>query len=665
MNALANESSPYLLQHKNNPVNWIPWSEEAFEQAKKENKTVLISIGYSACHWCHVMEHESFEDAGVAEIMNANFVCIKVDREERPDVDHLYMQAVQLMTQQGGWPLNCFVLPNKKPFYGGTYFPKEKWKSVLNQIITLQKNKPEEVAKYANQLATGISKTLDYVVTNNEEDIQLSEIQEAIKNWSTSFDNELGGSERAPKFPMPVNYQMLLKYGILTNDAETLAHAELTLDEMARGGIYDQIGGGFTRYSVDKFWKVPHFEKMLYDNAQLLTLYAKGYNQFKKEEYKHVITQTLDFCKRELQAENGLFYCALDADSEGVEGKYYVWTREEVADILSEADYNRVVDYYNMNAFGEWEGNYIPLRQMPDSEIAKSWGISTAEVANWVTTTNATLLQAREKRIKPGLDNKILCSWNCLMIIGINDSSEYLHTDDLTEQNLKTLLTEYYQPDLGKVLRVKTTNKTIEGFLDDYALLIKACLSVYKSTHKEYYVLMAKELTDLTFDRFFNLESQLFEYAPSKKDLHFSAHYDVQDDVIPSSNSVMAENLKELALIFSNTHYQNTYEKLLKLTKDQSLRAPYSFGNWLALQIEECTPAREIVITGTAALAYKKELATLLTPSDRLYVSTTDSELPIFKNRYSKAETLTFVCENKACGLPAHSLEEAIALVKP
>ncbi len=664
MNALAHEHSPYLLQHKDNPVNWLPWSEKAFEQAQKENKIVLISIGYSACHWCHVMEHESFEDAEVAKIMNANFICIKVDREERPDVDHLYMQAVQLMTQQGGWPLNCFVLPNKKPFYGGTYFPKEKWKSVLNQITTLHKDKPEEVEKYANQLAIGISKTLDYVVTNNEERILLSDINESVINWSQTFDNELGGSLRAPKFPMPVNYQFLLKFGVLTNETSILDHVSLTLDEMARGGIYDQIGGGFTRYSVDKYWKVPHFEKMLYDNAQLLTLYAQGYQYFQKEEYKNVMSQTLNFCKRELQAENGLFYCALDADSEGVEGKYYVWTREEVSELLTDEDYERVLDYYNMNAFGEWEGNYIPLRQMPDSEIAKNWGVSLYEVSEWVRNINAILLKAREKRIKPGLDNKILCSWNCLMIIGLNDCSKYLHTARLAEDNLKTLLNNYYLPDLGKVLRVSAESKNIEGFLDDYALLIKACLSVYNATHKEYYVRIAKELTDLTLDQFYNLETQLFEYTQRKKVQHFSAHYDVQDDVIPSSNSVMTEVLKELALIFSNVYYQDTYDKLLKLTKEQSIKAPYSYGNWLGIQVEECTLSREIVIIGFEAKRVKKELAPYLMPSDRLYVSTTDSELPIFKNRFAKEETLTFVCVNKACGLPARSLEDAVALVK-
>ena len=361
-NALVNESSPYLLQHAHNPVNWVPWADDVFERAEKEGKLVLISVGYSACHWCHVMEHESFEDEEVAALMNKFFINVKVDREERPDVDQVYMTAVQLMTQKGGWPLNCFTLPDGRPIYGGTYFPKEQWMHILKSLQHTFTNELPKVQEYAKNLHEGIIASELIDIPSEKLDFEEEKLTELMQRWSKMFDWNDGGNSRAPKFPLPSNLNFLLDYGINAKNNKAIDHVELTLDKMALGGIYDQIGGGFSRYSVDMLWKVPHFEKMLYDNGQLLSTYSKGYRQFKKPLYKRLVSQTIDWLEREMLDESGAFFSALDADSEGVEGKFYVWKKEELDAVLSKDD-TWVYDFYQVNQRGYWEeDNYILLR---------------------------------------------------------------------------------------------------------------------------------------------------------------------------------------------------------------------------------------------------------------------------------------------------------------
>jgi len=353
-NQLVNETSPYLLQHAYNPVDWHPWNEETLEKAKKEDKLLLISIGYSACHWCHVMEHESFEDSAVAKIMNDNFICIKVDREERPDVDQIYMTAVQLMNQRGGWPLNCIALPNGQPFWGGTYFRKEDWKNQILKMANIYKTDKNRVIEFANKLTEGIQQVENIVENTEEVNFKWQDLHNMVSPWSDRFDEDYGGTNGAPKFPMPNAYNFLLQYAHLSNNKEVSQHVELTLNEMAFGGIYDQIGGGFARYSVDKFWKAPHFEKMLYDNGQLVSLYSQAYLKYNNPLYKEIVFETLDFIERELMADNGAFYSALDADSEGEEGKFYVWNEKKLTTLITE-DFPIFKDYYNINGRGLWE----------------------------------------------------------------------------------------------------------------------------------------------------------------------------------------------------------------------------------------------------------------------------------------------------------------------
>ncbi len=399
-NNLIKESSPYLLQHANNPVNWYAWNDETLAIAKRENKLILVSIGYSACHWCHVMEHESFEDEQVASIMNENFINIKVDREERPDIDMVYMGAVQLMTGQGGWQLNCFALPDGRPIYGGTYFPKAQWINVLTNLADLYSTNPNKAYEYAAHLTDGLEQ-LEIPKATIESDFEIETLYKSVNKWKSGFDSEHGGPNRAPKFPLPNNYLFLLNYQYFEADLTIKKHLDLTLTKMAWGGIYDQLGGGFARYSTDVLWKVPHFEKMLYDNAQLISLYSQAYKQHKNELYKNIVYETIAFVERELMNPEYGFYSALDADSEGIEGKYYVWQKEELQHFLKE-DFDIFADYYCVNNIGYWEDeNYVLMRNAEESVIALKHNISVIELQQKIKTSNTTLLQAREKRVLP------------------------------------------------------------------------------------------------------------------------------------------------------------------------------------------------------------------------------------------------------------------------
>ncbi|MGB0423051.1 MAG: thioredoxin domain-containing protein, partial [Flavobacteriales bacterium] len=428
-NSLINETSPYLLQHAHNPVNWYPWSEEAFDLAKKQDKLVLISVGYSACHWCHVMERETFEDSTAAAFMNEHFISIKVDREERPDVDQVYMDAVQLMTKQGGWPLNCFALPDGKPIYGGTYFSKDAWMDVLINLVDLKANQPQKLENYAEELTKGI-RSLDQLVNIEEtENLDSEKWHQVVDDWKKYWDQKEGGPNRAPKFPLPNNFEFLLHYSHLINDDETETYVSTTLNKMIQGGIYDQIGGGFARYSTDAQWKAPHFEKMLYDNAQLLSLYALAYQKQANPEFKRIIEQTAEFINSELSHSSGAFYSALDADSDGEEGKFYVWTKPELKEAIGD-DFSFLESIYEINKKGKWENDtYILLRKSTDQELAQKFEMSLQEYLHKLEQLNNALLSERNKRIRPGLDNKSITSWNALCVQGLTRSYRALENE--------------------------------------------------------------------------------------------------------------------------------------------------------------------------------------------------------------------------------------------
>ena len=436
-NQLINETSPYLLQHAHNPVNWYPWGEEALEKAKKENKLIIVSIGYAACHWCHVMEHESFENEEVASLMNDEFVCIKIDREERPDIDQVYMNAVQLISGRGGWPLNCITLPDGRPIYGGTYYPAKNWMELLTNVNRFVKESPDRAENQATELTKGVNST--EFITLNEDKAQFSTLD--LDRMFTHFEKQLdpvnGGNKGAPKFPMPVGYEFLLHYNYVMDEPEALEAVILTLNKMANGGIYDQIGGGFSRYSTDAYWKAPHFEKMLYDNAQLVSLYSSAYQLTKNPTYKNTIEETLSFVDRELSAKEGGFYSSLDADSEGEEGKFYVWKYEEIKNLIKN-ETDLISDYYNIEKDGNWEnGENILLKTLSNSAFAQKNNLSEKELIAKVNDFKSILLKEREKRIRPALDDKILTSWNALMIKGYVDAYRTLNKKEYLNKALK------------------------------------------------------------------------------------------------------------------------------------------------------------------------------------------------------------------------------------
>lgn len=661
-NSLIKETSPYLLQHAHNPVNWYPWGDEALKKAKAENKPLLISIGYSACHWCHVMEHECFEDEEVAKIMNEKFICIKVDREERPDIDNIYMTAVQLMQQRGGWPLNCFALPNGKPFYGGTYFPKNNWIQLLNSISGEYTNHPKKVTDYANRLTEGIVQSDLIVKVENKTPFEMEVLDVAVSRVKKSFDLIDGGMDRAPKFPLPNNYSFLLQYYYHTKDTSILNFVELTLKKMAYGGIYDQIGGGFSRYSTDGQWKAPHFEKMLYDNGQLVSLYSEAFQLTKNPLYQHVVYQTLEFVKRELTADNGAFYSALDADSEGEEGKYYVWNKAELMDLLGD-DFELAEAYYNVNNKGLWEGSYILLRHESDNVIAAQFNLTEAELSLKINEINAVLLKAREKRIRPGLDDKTLTSWNAIMLKGYVDAYQTFNEPlflDAALKNANFIIDTQLRKDGGLHHNYKNGTSNIDGYLEDYSFTIEAFIALYQNTLDEKWLRHADNLVQYTLTHFYNQENDLFYFTSIQANDLIARKMEVADNVIPASNSSMAKSLFLLGSYFDKESYtQRSFQMLKNVEKDLSSYI-FNYSNWGILLLNQANAFYEVAIMGEEALLKTHELTKNYVPNKLIVGSIGKSNLPLLQEKFVNQKTMLYVCYNKACQKPVETVKEAI-----
>jgi uncharacterized protein YyaL (SSP411 family) len=665
-NSLINESSPYLLQHAYNPVHWLPFSPSAFEMAVRENKPLLISIGYSACHWCHVMEHESFEDEEVAGIMNENFICVKVDREERSDVDMLYMQAVQLMTGHGGWPLNCFVMPDGRPFYGGTYFSKPQWISVLKNLSDLYNRDEKKVSDYADELTKGIVKS-EELVTVKEEAKQVSKelLKESVSRWKRQMDPVEGGPNRAPKFPLPSNYLFLLRYAILEKDDELLKFVELTLRKMAFGGIYDQLHGGFCRYSTDLLWKVPHFEKMLYDNSQLVSLYLEAYTFTKNELYLQIAKETLAFVEKEWLTKEGYFFSAYDADSEGVEGKYYVWNHVELQSILQD-DFKLFAQYYCVEERGDWEhDNYIFMRNDDLAKILSENGLTSDELRVIIERCREKLRKAAGKRVKPGLDDKCLTSWNAMMCSAF--ARAYLvtgneHYRKVANTNLDFIINTVSMN--GELLRTYKNGKAkIGGFLDDYAFVIEACLNCYIVNKKEEHLRAAVELTQKALKIFSNDASPLLFYTSAGSEQLVARTTESQDNVIPSSNAQMAHNLFLLGSYFDRKDWTERAESMLSLVGEEIRNYGSAYSHWACLALMRVYPVKEVVIVGKNVDEKLRGLYNHGLTNAIFAVSESSSDLPLVKGRFVEGKTLIYVCENKSCQLPVTSVEEALHLL--
>ncbi len=664
-NALISETSPYLLQHSHNPVNWYPWGENALKKAAKEGKLLIVSIGYSSCHWCHVMAHESFEDTVVARLMNDNFISIKVDREERPDIDNIYMTAVHLLNQQGGWPLNCIALPDGRPIWGGTYLPKEQWMEVLRQVSAYYKENPEQTLQYAEELAHGIRQNSIYQVEPEPNTLEEADLHRIVRKWSKQFDPEFGGNNGSPKFPMPSNLEFLLHYGVQFNDQDILDHVDLTLTSMARGGIYDQAGGGFARYSVDPIWKVPHFEKMLYDNAQLIKLYAKAYQVFNREIYGEVVRQSVEFLKRKMISDKGAFFSALDADSEGVEGNYYVWESEELKNLL-EDDFELFADYYNVNETGLWEhGKYILYRTTDPEQFANDKKLDLNSFTQKIHHWNEILLKVRSSRISPGLDDKSLTSWNSLMISGLVKAYQALGNQEYLNMALTSadlIRNELWSKDQVLYRNYKNGKHSIPGFHIDYALYMEACLDLFESTMDKEWLLLAEKLSEVSMEKFLDKESGMFLYNAGNGEILITNKVETQDNVIPSSNAVMAQNLFRLGHILANSSYVDQSVAMLRQMTGQFEQYPQGFSNWGRLLLKQQNPYYEIAVVGPNAASVIEELSIEYLPNAILVGSGSESDLPLFMDRFENGKTRIFVCRDNVCQLPVEDPEDAKAI---
>lgn len=665
MNRLSKETSPYLLQHKDNPVDWFAWNSHAWDKAKLENKLVLISIGYSACHWCHVMEHEVFEDFECAEIMNRNFVCIKVDREERPDIDQIYMDAVHLMGSQGGWPLNVFALPDGRPVFGGTYFPKKNWINILENLIDLYKTDYQKVTQYASQLQDGLLKLNEMSNASSAFHASMDFVHQKVAHWSQYWDELKGGGKRAPKFPMPNNWEFLLDYALIDNNHGVLDFVHLTLEKMALGGIYDQIGGGFARYSVDDSWKVPHFEKMLYDNAQLITLYARALRQSGKVLYRDVVEQTIQWLRSEMKSEVGLYYAALDADSEGEEGRYYVWSDAELKEVLGQ-DYEFAASYYRIGKEALWEhNNNILLRNESDEDFSLRHKIDLDELRKRVDSIREKLSKTRSERIRPGLDHKCIASWNGLALKAFCEAHKALPQNgyiDFALELSEAIWHNFVQDDFSVMHVYTRDNAHIHGFLDDYVFIADGFLSLFEITGEELYAHRSKQLVEYSLEHFSNESGDLCFYTSDTGEKLIARKIDTQDNVIPAANSVLSRLLKKLFAVFG-VHVFKTRSENMDHQMGPFIDFASGYSNWLNAIMTNVCEGYEVVICGPEAVFLTENWNKEYQPQVMAIPLTKESSLPVFEGRYQE-QTVIYVCTQSHCLPPVKSLDEARKLIQ-
>lgn len=660
-NRLTQQASPYLRQHQHNPVDWYPWGEEALKKAKDENKLIIVSIGYSACHWCHVMERESFENEAIADVMNAHFVSIKVDREERPDIDQIYMLAVQLMTNAGGWPLNCICLPDGRPIYGGTYFRPDDWQQILLQLVDMWNNKPEVAFDYAERLTSGIQRAEHLPIVPLPERYTPDQLDDIVRPWVKQFDRRNGGYARAPKFPLPNNWMFLLRYGVLANEPDIVDHVHLTLHKMASGGIYDHIGGGFARYSVDHHWHIPHFEKMLYDNAQLVSLYSEAYQQRPTALYKEVVVETLAWVDREMASPEGGFYCALDADSEGVEGKFYTFRQDELIRVLGE-DAGWFNHHFQITEAGNWaEEETNVLHCAVDTRTMEGRSLEASER---LYDAKRRLRAYRDKRVRPGLDDKMLTSWNAMMLKGYVDAYRVFGEGSFLEMALRNgaFIKKYLYMDSGGLKhQFDSHGSPIGGFLDDYAFCVEAFIALYEATFDEQWLHEARRLADYAIAHFYDDDTGMFFYTGATAETLIARKHEIMDNVIPSSNSAFVRQLFRLGILFDRPRYTELASQALANVFDQIKAYGSAYSNWAIQLLEAVYGCYELVVTGPECEALRAAVDQHYLPN-KLIAGGTQETLPILEGRVS-GQTRAFVCKDKTCSAPVASVDELLQLI--
>ena len=668
LNRLANANSPYLRQHADNPVDWFPWGDEALAKARKENKPLIISIGYAACHWCHVMAHESFLDTEVASFMNDHFVCIKIDREERPDIDQIYMEAVQHITGGGGWPLHAFTLPDGRPFHGGTYFPRPQWLDLLKRIHSVYENHFTDLQLQADTLTSAIQTNL-FTTPVSAENNQFSKEQydSFTDGWENRMDKKEGGFTSAPKFPMPVVWEFLLQYHYITGNVSVLNFVKNTLEAMAKGGIYDQIAGGFSRYSTDKSWKVPHFEKMLYDNSQLISLYAQAYQVTNNLEFAGIVRESIAFCERELMNGEGAFYSSLDADSEGEEGRFYTFTAKEFKESLDPDIYPLVTGFYQVTDEGNWEnGRNILWRKRTYAEFALQNNISGESLEKILRNAHQQLMAVRTLRIRPSTDEKIITAWNALMIKAYVDSFHALGFAGFLDSAIRLahFIEQHMFTTDGILLRsYRDGNAMIPAFLDDYSLLAEALIRLYEATFDVHWLDLSHDLARFAIEHFSDSANSLFYYTSDLSETLIARKHEIPDTVIPSSNSVMAHVLIKLGHFYDNPAYISRAIALLKMVvHDDSTHNPYFAHYAMALGLI-AYPINEIAIMGEKAHEKNRILQRHYLPTS-LFLGGNEENLPLLKDKLVPNATKIYVCRDKTCSLPVDAAEMALSLLQ-
>lgn len=676
-NELIHETSPYLLQHAHNPVDWHAWKAETFKKAQELDKPILVSIGYSTCHWCHVMERESFEDPSVALLMNELFINIKVDREERPDIDMIYMDAVQLLTGAGGWPLNCFLLPDGRAFYGGTYFPpsdnygRPSWRQVLTNISSAYQHKKATVIEQAEKLMQAIKANENRFIGNieprSETEGPTDFANKLFAKLQDQFDDENGGFGSAPKFPQTQSLDLLMALNYYTKNVKALEHIEKSLQKMSWGGIYDHLGGGFARYATDIEWLVPHFEKMLYDNALLIRSFAEIYKITQNKAYLQVIDESIAFVQNELMHPEGGFYSALDADSEGVEGKFYVWDKHEIDEILG-ADAKLFCDVYNVKEKGNWEETNILHLKQSMTEYAEKHGLVLEEFQEKIKFCREKLLAERNKRIRPSLDDKILLSWNALMITALAEAGMASNNEvykQLAIDQLEVLL-KYFTKENGQLYHsYKNGVAKIDGMLEDYAFLIEALLVIFNMSQNDQYLLKAAELSDKVIELFHDEKQAMFYFTDKHQGNIILRKKELFDNATPSANAVMCRNLTILGLIFDNTLYSELSEKML-LTIDRTMKLyPSSFAYWAKTACIKQFSIEEIVVSGEEKKKAVSKINSLYS-SARVIMQTelVLKDWTMLQNKEQTDELYIYLCRHNICLQPVTSVESFKSLLK-
>jgi uncharacterized protein YyaL (SSP411 family) len=676
-NRLINETSPYLLQHAHNPVEWFAWGEEALSRAKTEKKVMLVSIGYSACHWCHVMERESFENEAVARIMNEHFINIKIDREERPDLDHIYMDAVQAITGSGGWPLNVFLTPDAKPFYGGTYFPPVKafnrssWTDVLEGISKAWSERRNEIESQAENLTDHLRKSNSFAQSANiistpekATKITFEQCHQMFEAIMKSADTQWGGFGKAPKFPQTFTIQYLLQYHYFTKDTIALRQALLSLDKMLMGGIYDHIDGGLARYSTDNEWHAPHFEKMLYDNALLIITLCDAYQLTLDKKYEDAIRKTILFIKHELLSNEGGFYAALDADSDGEEGKFYVWQKDDLENVLG-ADADLFCAFFDVSENGNWEGQNI-LRQLKsiddfviELELDKDWFKQNLEACLQKLSIH------RAKRIKPALDDKIILGWNALMVKAIAKAAIVLQDEtyrEIAALNFDFIIKNFKNEASGLLHTYKNGIAKYPAFLDDYSYLISACLQLYKATLNERYLDASLEYSQYVIEHFSDEAGIFFFFTHQEQKDIVVRKIETYDGATPSGNAVMAENLFHLSILFDKPEWGIRAEKMLKTLDPSIVKYPGSFGIWASLLLQQLFGLNEIAVIGTDFASVSNNILLNFIPNLIMMSGPTgNNRFALMSNKPHSASTLIYLCKNYACMAP---FEEHISLLR-